>query len=77
MVQFLSIFFFLDFFNFCWVFQNFPFFVSLCILFSRSFELTARQAYVFSSHFTKQRPNVTVLQLLKVDPLAVTHGATR
>ena len=26
MVQFLSIIFFLDFFNFCWVFQNFPFF---------------------------------------------------
>ena len=26
MVQFLSIFFFLDFFNFCWVFQKFPFF---------------------------------------------------
>ena len=36
MVHFLSInFFFLDFFNFCWVFQKFPFFfVSLCI-FSR------------------------------------------
>ena len=32
MVQFLSInFFFLDFFNFSWVFQKFPFFVSLCI----------------------------------------------
>ena len=32
MVQFLSInFFFLDFFNFCWVFQKFPFFVSICI----------------------------------------------
>ena len=28
MVQFLSIIFFLDFFNFCWVFQKFPFFVS-------------------------------------------------
>ena len=26
MVQFLSIFFFLDFFHFCWVFQKFPFF---------------------------------------------------
>ena len=26
MVQFLSINFFLDFFNFCWVFQEFPFF---------------------------------------------------
>ena len=26
MVQLLSIFFFLDFFNFCWVFQKFPFF---------------------------------------------------
>jgi hypothetical protein len=24
-------FFFLDFFNFCWVFQNFPFFLSPCI----------------------------------------------
>ena len=31
MVQFLSINFFLDFFNFCWVFQKIPFFVSLCI----------------------------------------------
>jgi len=31
MVQFLSINFFLDFFNFCWVFQKFSFFVSLCI----------------------------------------------
>ena len=32
MVQFLSIhFFFLYFFNFCWVFQKFPFFVSPCI----------------------------------------------
>ena len=31
MVQFLSInFFFLNFFNFCWVFQNFRFFVSPC-----------------------------------------------
>ena len=31
MVQFLSIiFFFLDFFNFCWVFQKFPFFF-LCV----------------------------------------------
>jgi hypothetical protein len=31
MVQFLSIiFFFLDFYNFCWVFQKFPFFVSPC-----------------------------------------------
>ena len=30
MVQFLSInFFFLDFFNFCWVFQKFPFFLCL------------------------------------------------
>ena len=28
MVQFLSIIFFLDFFNFCWVFQKFPF---LCV----------------------------------------------
>ena len=27
MVQFLSIIFFLDFFNICWVFQNFPFFL--------------------------------------------------
>ena len=26
MVQFLSIIFLLDFFNFCWVFQKFPFF---------------------------------------------------
>ena len=32
MVQFLSIIFFLDFFNFCWVFQKFTFFVSLCII---------------------------------------------
>jgi len=32
MVQILSIIFFLDFFNFCWVFQTFPFFVSLCTL---------------------------------------------
>ena len=32
MVQFLSIIFLGgDFFNFCWVFQKFPFFVSLCI----------------------------------------------
>ena len=32
MVQFLSInFFLLDFFNFCWGFQKFPFFVSPCI----------------------------------------------
>ena len=31
MLQFLSIFFLLDFFNFCWVFQKFPFFVSSCI----------------------------------------------
>ena len=32
MVQFLSIIFFLDFFNFCWVFQKFPFFcVTLCV----------------------------------------------
>ena len=32
MVQFLSInFFFLDFFNFCWVFQKFPFLLSPCI----------------------------------------------
>ena len=37
MVQFLSIiFFFLDFFNFCWVFQKFPFFfVSSCIKINR------------------------------------------
>ena len=35
MVQFLSIiFFFLDFFNFCWGFQKVPFFVSLCIRYS-------------------------------------------
>ena len=27
MVQLLSIIFFLDFFNFCWVFQKFPFFL--------------------------------------------------
>ena len=31
MVQFLSINFFLDFFNFCWVFQKFPFFCVPCI----------------------------------------------
>ena len=37
MVQFLSIiFFFLDFFNFCWVFQKFPFFVSPCTLLSHA-----------------------------------------
>ena len=34
MVQFLTInFYFLDFFNFCWGFQKFPFFVSPCIRF--------------------------------------------
>jgi len=32
MVQFLSSFFLLDSFNFCWVFQRFPFFVSPCII---------------------------------------------
>ena len=39
MVQFLSInFFFLDFFNFCWVFQKFPFFcVTLYITYKAFF----------------------------------------
>jgi len=37
MVQFVLIIFFLDFFNFCWVFQKFPFFVSLCIMGSLSY----------------------------------------
>ena len=32
MVQFLSIIFFLDFLNFCWVFQKFPFFLCHSVL---------------------------------------------
>ena len=40
MVQFLSInFFLLDFFNFCWVFQKFPFFVSPCLIVSQCFSV--------------------------------------
>ena len=39
MVQFLcQKIFFLDFFNFCWVFQKFPFFVSLCRIVPQTFE---------------------------------------
>ena len=36
MVQFLSIFFFLDFLNFCWFFQNFPLFCVTLYLFTAS-----------------------------------------
>jgi len=39
MVQFLSIIFFLDFFNFCWVFQKFQFF---CVTCTTSFFLFVR-----------------------------------
>ena len=37
MVKFLSMIFFLDFFNFCWVFQKFLFFVSPCIKIAKIF----------------------------------------
>ena len=45
MVQFLSIIFFFVFFNFCWVFQKFPFFVSLCI-FLKDNEMRSQSALV-------------------------------
>jgi len=43
MVHFLPItFFLLDFFNFCWVFQKFPFFVSPCTFFVKVYQMNAQ-----------------------------------
>ena len=64
MVQFLSInFIFLDFYNFCWVFQNFPFFVSPCIskitLASSPFSITNKKKTPSSSDvFSRKETSV-------------------
>ena len=45
MVQFLSInFFFLDFFNFCWVFQNFTFFLCHRVFVSKIYGFSDKEA---------------------------------
>jgi len=43
MVQFVLIFFFFDFFNFCWVFQKFPFFC-VTLYFCRTLDKFTRKA---------------------------------
>ena len=57
MVQFLSmIFFFLDFFNFCWGFQKFPFFfVSLCILSYLRQEFLLQELKAISPYLKKKK----------------------
>ena len=52
MVQFLSInFFFLDFFNFCWVFQKFPFFCVTLYIDFRMHGATIKEMTMFSTTF--------------------------
>ena len=57
MVQFLSInFFFLDFFNFCWVFQKFPFFcVNLYVYNQSGVRSHARRIDKFCSCWQRER----------------------
>ena len=66
MVQFLSIiFFFLDFFNFCWVFQKFPFFVSLCIIYNIHISVFLKIPYFMSHTFFfphKMSPKIALHQ---------------
>jgi hypothetical protein len=54
MVKFLSIFFFLDFFNICWDFQKFPFF---CVTLYKCFRTyqTLRRWEVFETYFWGER----------------------
>ena len=63
----VNTFFFLDFFNFCWVFQNFPFFVSLCTNTQRLLpcaNLYCYQSRAVCSSISLRPPATTLTDLL-------------